>query len=52
MNKDEVAICDYIMIGLTYKEIGIKFCKSDAWVAKQMKRLRKKLLTKIKKEDV
>ncbi|MEA3296155.1 MAG: sigma-70 family RNA polymerase sigma factor [Patescibacteria group bacterium] len=52
MNKNEIIICDYIMFGLTYKEIGTKFCKSDAWVAKQIKNLRKKLLTKLKKEDV
>lgn len=54
MNKDEIAICNGIMIGLTYKEIGIKFVpsRSDAWVAKQIKKLRKKLLTKIRKEDV
>lgn len=52
MSKNEVMICDYIMAGLTYKEIAIKFCKSDAWVAKQMKKLRKKLLMKIKREDI
>jgi RNA polymerase sigma factor (sigma-70 family) len=54
MNKNEIAICNGIMIGLTYKEIGIKFVpsKSDAWVAKQIKKLRKKLLTKIRKEDL
>ena len=54
MNKNEIAICNGIMIGLTYKEIGIKFVpsRSDAWVAKQIKKLRKKLLTKIKKEDI
>lgn len=54
MNKNEIAICNGIMIGLTYKEIGIKFVpsRSDAWVAKQIKELRKKLLTKIGKEDI
>jgi RNA polymerase sigma factor (sigma-70 family) len=54
MNKNEIAICNGIMVGLTYKEIGIKFVpsKSDAWVAKQIKKLRKKLLTKIRKEDL
>ena len=54
MNKNEIAICNGIMIDLTYKEIGIKFVpsRSDAWVAKQIKKLRKKLLTKIGKEDI
>jgi hypothetical protein len=54
MNKSEIAICNGIMIGLTYKEIGIKFVpsRSDAWVANQIRKLRKKLLTKIKKEDI
>lgn len=54
MNKDEITICNGIMVGLTYKEIGIEFIpnKSDAWVAKQIKNLRKKLLTKIRKEDL
>ena len=54
MNKNEITICNGIMIGLTYKEIGIKFVpsRSNAWVAKQVKNLRKKLLTKIKREDI
>ena len=52
MNKNEIVICNGIMTDLTYKEIGAKFDKSDAWVAKQMKELRKKLLMKIKKEDI
>jgi RNA polymerase sigma factor (sigma-70 family) len=50
MNKNELSIADGIMKGLNYKEIGKEFGKSDAWVCKQLKNLRKKILDKWDKD--
>lgn len=51
MNKNELLICNGIMKDLTYKEIGRGFEKSDAWVGKQLKNLKKKLLARIKRTN-
>jgi RNA polymerase sigma factor (sigma-70 family) len=45
MSKDERIICDYIMEGYTYEEIGSMMSRSPSWVWKKVAAFKKKILT-------
>lgn len=47
MRKDELQICDMIMEGRTYEEIGKMFGKSPSWVVYKLKKLRDRIGDKI-----
>jgi RNA polymerase sigma factor (sigma-70 family) len=48
MDETEIAICNGIMMDLTYEEIGKGFGHGKSWVADKMAKLRKKIATKLK----
>lgn len=50
MDEEEKIICDGIMQGKTYEEIGAGFGKSKAWVAGKLKSFREKLISKLGEE--
>lgn len=50
MNEEEEKICDGIMQGKTYEEIGAEFGRSKAWVAGKLKGLRERIIEKARKE--
>lgn len=47
MDEEEQRICDGIMYGKTYEEIGAEFGKSKAWVAGKLKDIRERVVEKL-----
>ena len=45
MDETDMSICQDIMDGVSYSEIGKKFDKNKVWVRRRLNKLRDKILT-------